>query len=212
MMRNSRHRLISAAILLCLCLCGSLSLGNDTDALVDKALRLSGISGQIEMLGKSILSAVPSDAFPDQKARNEADAFIRKNASKEALTETIRSAVREKFHKDNIEKIIKFYDSPLGRKVGRLQENALDAGLLKSVREGRKAVVSLDEDRLNTIQRIINSQNVAKTNDVLVISLVRGMLEGSAEKPNTSENESEDIRDKLKAVEKTLAAETASNG
>ncbi|MBI5250662.1 MAG: hypothetical protein HY912_14320 [Desulfomonile tiedjei] len=206
-MRNSRNGLTTATFLLCLWLCGSLAFGDDSDALIDKAMRLSGMTGQIEMVGKSVLTAIPADAFPDQKARNEAETFIRRNASKEAVADLVRSAVREKFNRDNIEKVIQFYDSALGRKVGRLQENALETGLLKGIREGRKNAISLDETRLKAIKRIIDSENVSETNDILVTSVVRGLLTGSAEAGNAPDDESESIGSKLKAVQKSLAME-----
>jgi hypothetical protein len=184
----------------------SVSFSDDTDALIDKAIKLSGITGQMETVGKTILSAVPSDAFPDWKARSEADSYIRKNASKDTLVETIISSVRDNLDKDYLQKVIQFYDSPLGRKIGRLQENSLDSGLLRNIREGRKTAVTLDEDRLKVIKRIIDSEDVSQTNDILVKSLVRGLLEGSAEETDSPEA-SEAIKSKLKAVEKNLAAE-----
>jgi hypothetical protein len=206
-MNFSRYGLVSAALFLFLAFYASPSLADDADALIDKALKLSGITGQIEMLGKTILSAVPADAFPDQKARNEAEALIRKRASKEALTEMVRASVRRQFDKDKIEKVVRFYESSFGRKVGRLQDNALETGLLKSIREGRKTAASLDETRLKTLARIIDAEIISESNDILVKSVVRGLLDGSTEGANRPNDETDQINEKLKAVEKTMAME-----
>lgn len=203
-----RYGPVWATLFLFLVSCASPSLADDTDALIDKALKLSGIMGQTEMLGKTILSAVPADAFPDQKARNEAEALIRrKRASQEALIEIVRTSVREHLEKEKIEKVIQFYESPFGRKVGRLQDNALDAGLLRSIREGRKTAASLDEARLKTLARIVKTEVVAETNEALVKSVVKGLLDGSSEGANPPNDETEQINEKLKAVEKTMAME-----
>lgn len=206
-MKNSRLVMAPVTVLLGLWLSASLAFGDEIDVSIEKAVRLSGIAGQIEAAGKSILSTVPSDVFPDQKARNEAETYVRKNASKEAMSDMVRSSIRERYDKDKMESVIRFYDSPLGKKVGRLQDNALDAGLLKSIREGRKTVATLDETRLKTIKRIIDAENVSESNDILVTTLVRGLLAGSSEETKDSENEAETISSKLKAAEKTLANE-----
>jgi hypothetical protein len=198
---------VSAIFFLLLVSCPPPSWADDADALIDKAIKLSGIAGQIEMLGKTILSAVPADAFPDQRARNEAEALIRKRASKEALTEIVRASVRRQFDKDKIEKVVRFYESSFGRKVGRLQDNALETGLLKSIREGRKTAASLDEARLKTLARIIDAEIVSESNDILVKSVVRGLLNGSTEGANRPNDETDQIDEKLKAVEKTMAME-----
>jgi len=206
-MNLSRHSLVWAAFFLFLAFSASPSFADDTDALIDKALKLSGIAGQIEMLGKTILSAVPADAFPDQRARNEAEAFMRKRASQEALTEIVRTSVRKQFEKDKIEKVVRFYESSFGRKVGRLQDNALETGLLKSIREGRKTAASLDEVRLKTLARIIDAEIISESNDILVKSVVKGLLDGSTEGVNRPDDETDQINEKLKAVEKTMAME-----
>jgi len=152
---------------------------DETDALIDKALDQSGLSGQLESFAPAVLSAVPDDAFPNAKTKAEIGASMKKTVGKDRLLPLVREAVRENFDREMIEQVIAFYDSKLGRKVGRLQGNILAPALLKTVREGRKTTAAMDETRLNLLRRIIKAESVAQYNQMLLQSFVKGLIDAA---------------------------------
>jgi hypothetical protein len=158
---------------------------DQTDVLIDKALNQSGLSGQLESFAPSVVSAVPDDAFPNAKAKGEIGAFMKKSVGKDRLLPLVREAVRENFNRKMIEQVIEFYDSKLGRKVGRLQGNTLSPALLKTVREGRKTTAAMDETRLNFLRRIIKAEHVAQYNRRLLHSFAKGLIEGPQDAPGS---------------------------
>jgi hypothetical protein len=150
-----------------------------TDVLIDKLLNQSGLSEQIEFLPVAVLSAVPEDAFPDQKAKVEIGSLMKKTAGKDRLLSLVRDALSEDFNREMIEKVLSFYDSKLGRKVGRVQGTALAPALIKAVREGRKTAASMDEARLDLLRRLIKAERVTQSNEKLLQSVVKGLIDGS---------------------------------
>ena len=177
------------------------------DLLIDKALKMSGTTGQLERLGGAILSAIPADAFPRSKMRTEVAAFIQKEAGKEQLLSTVRAALREDFNKENIEKVIAFYDSKVGRRIGRLQGNSLAPSLLKSVREGRKTAMSLEEGRLNIFRRIIKAERVPELNRVFLKSVIQGLIDASPAEGSAHKGPSEPARKKIGIMEDAIRSD-----
>jgi hypothetical protein len=191
-------------LLITVCHAPSSAQGTEADPLINKALKLSGVTGPLEKLGGAILSAIPGDAFPDMKMRNEVAAYVKKEAGKEALLSIVRAAVREDFDKESIEKVISFYDSKVGRKIGRLQEASLDPGLLKNIREGRKIASSLEEPRLSLLRRIMKTEGVSELNGTLLRSVIRGFVDGSpAEDPGLATS-AEAVQKKINIMEKAI--------
>jgi hypothetical protein len=187
-------------------LAAGVAVGNDIDTLTDKALRVSGITGQLDDLSAAIVSAVPADAFPSAKMRSEANSFVKKNAGKNALVEMVHSTVRRAVDKESLEKVIAFYESKLGKKIGRLQGAALEPSLLKSIREGRNVMAAADESRLHTLKRIVTSDRAADTNALMLNTVLRGLLEGySGDTPETA-NDEEVVRGKMKIMDKSVRA------
>ncbi len=186
------------------CHAPSSAQGTDADSLINKALKLSGVTGPLDKLGGAILSAIPGDAFPDAKMRNEVAAYVKKEAGKEALLSIVRAAVREDFDKESIERVIGFYDSKVGRKIGHLQEASLDPTLLKSIREGRKIASSLEEPRLSLLRRIIKAEGVSDFNGTLLRSVIRGLVDGSpAEGPGLATS-AEAVQEKINIMENAI--------
>ncbi len=178
------------------------------DLLSDKALKMSGTTGQLERLGGAILSAIPADAFPRSKMRTEVASFIQKEAGKEQLLSIVRAALKEDFNKENIEKVIAFYDSKVGKRIGRLQGDALAPSLLKSVREGRKIAASLKEGRLNLFERIIKAERVSELNRVFLKSVIQGLIDASAAgESSTPVGPSESVQKKIDIMENAIRAD-----
>ena len=191
-------------LLINVCHSSSSAQGTEADPLINKALKLSGVIGPLEKLGGAILSAIPGDAFPDVKMRNEVAAYVKKEAGKEVLLSIVRAAVREDFDKESIERVISFYDSKVGRKIGHLQETSLDPALLKGIREGRKIASSLEEPRLSLLRRIIKAEGVSELNGTLLRSVIRGLVDGSpAEAPGLATS-AEAVQKKINIMENAI--------
>lgn len=204
MIFRKRNSIIAAFLLITVCSAQSGAQGTEADILINKALKLSGVTGPLDKLGGAILSTIPGDAFPDAKMRNEVTAYLKKEAGKEELLSIVRAAVREDFDKESIEKVIGFYDSRLGRKIGRLQEASLDPALLKSIREGRRIASSLEEPRLNLLRRIMKAERVSEINDALLKSVIRGLVDGSPPEGAEPALSTEAIQEKIKIMDSAI--------
>ena len=79
-----------AFLLITVCHAPAIAQETEADPLINKALKLSGVTGPLEKLGGAILSAIPGDAFPDAKMRNEVAAYVKKEAGKEVLLSIVR--------------------------------------------------------------------------------------------------------------------------
>jgi len=154
---------------------------DDIDQLIDKALKLSGITGQLDDLAIAIISTVPGDAFPSSRVKDQIMSFVQKNAGKIALLELLRTTLREQLDRNTLEKIISFYESKLGRKIGRLHETALQPFTIKSIREGRKLLASIEESRKALLRKIIDSDRVIETNRDFFKTVIQGLLTGMPE-------------------------------
>jgi len=136
-------------------------------------------------LPTAVLMAVPADVFPDAKTKDAVIAALKKSAAKETLVAPLREALRSDYREEMLEKVIAFYDSKTGRKVARIESKGLAPDLLKTIREGRKTAVSLDEKRLNLLLRLIRADKVGETNSLLVTMLVKGLFHGSSMEDNS---------------------------
>lgn len=191
-------------LILISCLSVLPAIADDSDRLIDRALTLSGVTGQLDMLGGAILGAIPGDAFPDSKTRNRLSSLLRQAAGKEKLLPLIRQSIRENFSKEKIEQVIGFYDSRVGRKVGRIANNALEPRVLKEVREGRNTVTTLSEARLMILGRIAKAEQATQSNVQLLRSALRGLVKGYIEGESSAKDLSAESRRKLEAVDKEI--------
>lgn len=153
------------------------------------------------MIGGSILGAIPADAFPDRRTRRKADSLLKKSVGKDKLIPLIRDAIRSNFKREKLEEVVGFYESRLGRKVGRLAERSLHPGVLKRVRAGRSIVGRLSESRRSILERIIQAEGVAEFNAGLLQSVIQGLMIGYVDTPGETAQRMEEIRRKLQAVE-----------
>jgi hypothetical protein len=174
------------------------------DALIDKALKLSGVTGQLDRLGETILSAIPGDAFSDAKMKNEVTAFLKKEAAREKLLPVVRAALKEDLDEKSLEKVVGFYDSKVGRKIGHLQEASLDPGVLKGIREGRKITSSLDEPRLNLLRRIMKADRVSEVSGAYLTSVIRGLIDGSRAPGPEPSVSTKEVQEKMHIMENAI--------
>ena len=198
--------LMKPLIMVLVCLVAAQAMADDTDLRIDKVLKASGIAGQLEHLAQGILSAVPDDAFPDKKTKADAAAFLKENAGKDVLLSVVHSEVRESLHGDALEKVTSFFDSKVGKKVGRAQQSALETSVVKRVREGRSIVHTLNELRTELLKRIIRAQRVSEGNGRFLSTVIRGLVDGSL----TAGPEAahlEQTQRKISLIEKEIRAE-----
>lgn len=168
------------AIIALACVFPQLSLGDDLDRLIDKALDLSGLEAQLEAVPTVILSAVPDEDFPAATSRSESKELARKLAVGQSVQATVRDAVRAKCGVEEIRQVVGFYGTNLGRKVGRMQKSALSDNTLQGVREGWKIVGSLSPERLALIKRLVRADRVTHRNSRLLRAAIQGLAKGAS--------------------------------
>ena len=179
-MEKSR-RLVSI-IVSALVISGAVAAGparsSETDQLIDKSLKNSGIAAQLETLPEIVISCIPDDAIPDKRTRRETVNLIKETAGKEVLLSAVRAAVKENLDNDKLQAVLKFYDSRIGKKVGRLYETALDPELIRDLREKRTILAALNENRVATLERIVSAGGFSEANANLLNAVVEGLVEG----------------------------------
>lgn len=171
------------------------------NASIDKALKAAGITSQLEMLAETTVLLLPADAFRDAKARKDVLDYVKTTATQESCVASVRAVFHEVYDQEKIEKVIDFFQSKLGRKVGRIQSGALAPPLLNSLREGRKEAASQDESRADLIRRIIEGRKVSDANARLRESAVRGLLEGAT---GHEDRHGTKARSRMKSLEGSL--------
>lgn len=177
----------------------------EIDLRTDRLLALSGHTKQLEMLGPALLSAIPWDAFPDQKARNQAEVTVRQSAGKDRLLPLLRQALKADYREAYVEALLQFYDSKLGRKVSRLTGNSLDQETLRNIWEGRAIVAAMNDTRRDLLERLARLEVTGKANAQLSRAVVRGLVKGFLDHSLEGGNLIESIGRKLETVETTIA-------
>ena len=173
---------------------------NDKEILVDIALKLSGVSEQLESMHLAVFSAVSADTFPDWKSRNQAKLIMQKAAGKDALMPFIRASLLADFNESRIEEVIDFFDSDLGRKVSRLIRRATVPEVVDRVWKNRTTIRKLKESRSQILHRIMKAEKVTEFSPVLVNEVIRGMADASLERKTNIQPAAGDIRKKLDVV------------
>jgi hypothetical protein len=203
---EDKLRFVNITLALALTFLGSsLGLCDENKDLIDKALKVSGIYAQLDDLGQAILAAVPADALPSPKLKNDAAAFVKKAATKASLVELLQSALKKNIDKQAIEQVIQFYETKLGKRVSRVHETALETTTLKNIRESRKLLASLDETRLSMLRGIMESEGALDANKALLNTVVHGLAEGALGASPEALNRTKSLLDNLKIVDKFLA-------
>lgn len=198
------RRLKPLILIVIICFAAAPVSADEPDKLIDRVLMLSGVTGQLDMLGRAILGAIPRDAFPDARTRNRMGSLLHRGAGKEKLVPLIRESLRENFSREKIEQVIDFYDSKLGRKVGRIANGALDPKVLKGVREGRHIINTLSETRLQILRRLAKAEQATQSNTQLLRTAVRGLVNGYREGESAETDLSAETSRKLTAVDKEI--------
>ncbi len=182
--------------------------GQESDQLIDKALKISGIMGQLEHLADTVVSCIPDDAFPDRRIKRETEALLKETAGKETLLPLVRNAVRESLDVDKLQTVLKFYDSKIGKKVGRLQEAALNADLIREIRERRALLTSLNESRMTTLKGIVTAGRLSEANSNLINAIIEGLVEGYADEVSKTDRPNKETRKQIRIALKEATADS----
>lgn len=162
------------------CVLESFAGADEIDTLIEKALEMSGMTAQLEALPTVIVSAIPDENFPTVPKRKESKEKSRKPLDRRIVQQFVNAAVRKHCDSETIKKIVGFYGTSVGRKVGRLQRSALSEQSLQSIREGWKIVATLDPDRLTLIRRLVIANNVRERNAQLLRAAIQGLAQGAS--------------------------------
>lgn len=146
---------------------------------VGRALKLSGIAAQTQDLTDTLLSIIPKDAFSKASEARSVESEVRKAASEDQLLSVVQDAIKEEMNREYLAKVLEFYETPLGRKIGRLTGSALRTSRLLDVREGRKLMRNMPDERRKIVERIVEREKPAEFCRWAIATFVRGVLEGS---------------------------------
>ena len=178
----------------------------ETDQIIDNALKNSGITGQLEHLHDTVISSIPDDAFPDRRIKRETGEFLKETAGKEVLLPLVRGVVKENLDVDKLRTVLKFYDSKVGRKVGRLQESALDPNLIRELREKRALLATLNESRVATLERIVAAERVPEASSSLINAIIEGLAEGYADEVSKTDRPNAETMKQIRIALKEATA------
>ena len=195
--RRSVPIIISASLIL-----GAVAAGpvrsSETDQLIDKGLKDAGIAAQLETLPEIVTSCIPDDAIPDKRTRRETVNLIKETAGKEALLSAVHAAVKENLDNDKLQEVLKFYDSRIGKKVGRLYQTALDPELIRDLRERRTILAALNETRVATLERIVSAGGLLEANANLLNAMVEGLVEGYASEVSKADRPNNETKKQIR--------------
>ncbi|MFH0959955.1 MAG: DUF2059 domain-containing protein, partial [Pseudomonadota bacterium] len=143
------------------------------DPALEKIMKISGLRGQVQSMPASFLITIPSDMFSDNRERTRFYSRIKDEVTAESLLEIFQETFTENIDQENLNQVLQFYESGLGRKVGRLQSEALSSNVIQTIREGRRFAASLDENRLTLLERLIDLLGTDRNNIMLRRLIVR---------------------------------------
>lgn len=183
-----------------------LAYADETNRRIDQLLTVSGVTRQLEMLGPAVLSAIPWDAFPNQRARTQAEVAVRQTAGRDRLMPFVRQSLQTDFRENDVEKLLQFYDSKLGREVSRMVGNSLDPDALRGIWEGRTIVTGMSDARRALLERLVRIEITSTGNGQLSQAVVRGLVKGFLDQKLEGGDLMEGMAPKLEAVESQIAA------
>ncbi len=154
----------STLILIIFILAQSLSIAQVPGSPITKLIRISGLRGQLEHLAAALLMTVPDDLFPDNRSRSNFNSHMKGQISTESLAKVFEETFSENLEMEKLDKAIKFYESSLGRKLGRIQGDSLSSYNIKAIREARRMTTTLTEDRTRLLERLILNGNIYQNN------------------------------------------------
>jgi len=194
------------ALTILLPIAASSASADDTEALIDRALKVSGLRSQMETFAQAFFSTIPMDFFPDPGARNEISSLVRTLEARQGPLSIIRNAIREDFREDRIREVITFYGSGVGLKVGRLTGGALAPEVLAEIQESRSMQTSLGDTRRLLLERIAAAEKVSEFGPRLLRAAVRGLVKPYLERQMENQAESKEMQRKLAALETEIQA------
>ncbi len=199
-MKKSRRLvsiIISASLILGVVAAGPVR-SSETDQLIDRGLKNSGIAAQLETLPEIVISCIPDDAIPDKRIRRETVNLVKETAGKEILLATVHAAVTENFDNEKLQAVLRFYDSNLGKKVGRLYETSLDPELIRDLREKRTILAALNETRVATLEQIVSAGGFSEANANLLNAMVEGLVEGYANEVSKTDRPNNEAKKQIR--------------
>jgi hypothetical protein len=184
-----------------------LSLAETRDPDLEKAIRISGLRGQIQSMPAAFVTTIPADMFSDNRERSRFYSRIKDKVTSESLLEIVQETFSENIDKENLKQVLKFYESGLGRRIGNLQGEALSPHAIKTIREGRRFTASLDSNRLMLLERLIDGLNTDRNNIIFRRLIVRLIGVAACKQPSVPES---NVDARLKLLEKSFENDYAS--
>jgi len=130
---------------------------------------------------------------------------VRQTTGKDRLLSVVRSALKSDYNEEQVQKLLQFYDSKLGRKVSRLVSNSLDQEALRAIWEGRTIVTGMSDARRVLLERLVRVEITGEGNGQLSRAVVRGLVKGFLDHALYGGDLIEDMGPKLEAVENEIA-------
>lgn len=173
---------LSASLILCVfTLSQAPCFSDDAPFLTKKLVRISGLRSQLQQFPNAFLMTIPRDLFPENRSLLAFTIQMKKRINPDDLIELVEQTLGRNRDIEKLDLTIKFYESSLGRKLGRIQGDALSAYNIKSIREARKVATSLTQDREKLFERIIKSQRIYENNYAFRKSIAGILGQGSLE-------------------------------
>lgn len=174
---------------------------------LEKAIRISGLRGQIQSMPAAFVMTIPADMFSDNQERSRFYSRIKDKVTSESLLEIVQETFSKNIDKENLKQVLQFYQSGLGRRIGHLQSEALSPYAIKTIREGRRFTASLDSNRLMLLERLIDGLNTDRNNIIFRRLIVRLIGITACKQPSVPEGY---VDARLKLLEKSFENDYAS--
>ncbi len=174
-MRPTPFAFRAAIIFIVVLISQSPSIAQAQGSIINKLIRISGLRGQLQHLPNAFLMTIPGDLFPDNRTRFDFNTHMKNEINTDSLVKVFQETFTENLDNDKLDKTIKFYESAVGQKIGRIQGDVLSAYNIKAVREARRITTTLTEDRAKLLDRLINCQRIYQNNLTyrkLIVSLL----------------------------------------
>ena len=138
--------------------------GTDYHNLVEKLVRISGLRNQLQQFPNAFLMTIPKDLFQENRIQLVFITQMKKKIDADKLVDLFEEAFLQNQDPEKLDLTTEFYESSLGRKVGRINGEALSGYNLKAIREARKVATTLTENRFKLLERIIAGQHIVSNN------------------------------------------------
>jgi hypothetical protein len=146
---------------------------------IEALLQKTGIKGQLGDFHKIIMAAIPSDAFPNSRMRRRARQIVRDRVGAPELTPIFVEAFVEHHDPEFYDLTWDFYNSRHGSRVGRLVAESAQGNPGKLLPRARRIERKINPERRRILERIVGSQKMEQRNEELLVSLLKGLLEGA---------------------------------